>query len=566
MCTGAMAVLLAAAGCMSTRGPGRPAAIRYGAPRAPSPRARALAHYWAALMYERDGKFDSAIAELREAADLAPESLVLTLRLIHGYVRQEDFDNALVMAERAVAQRPENANLWIVLGQIYHHFERSDEAVGSFQKAIEIDPQNLLGYNQLVSVQEQINDIVAAIDIYRRMAELEPNAPGLHYQLGMALARVNDAEGARAALERALELEPKLVRARLLLGIIHLEQGDNEAAREHLETYLDAQPNDARARENLAGACARISLYPQAIRALRPVVLSGNADPRQAVELTYLLLRATGYQRASQKDVPDDAPLMGTLLRALAWRGLDKPYRALLESLDGLDGDVEDECARFLNEILFLFGDDEAGPYFIDTFNALRQEGLESRTVDLMLARTFMALERYADAEPVLLEALERYGADPDAHYYLAIVYEGLERAPETEHHLKAYLGIRPNDPDVLNFLGYFYAEQNMKLDEAELLLKRALDMDPESGFYLDSLGWIYYRMGDAERAIEFIRKAVLAMDHDDAEVRDHLGDAYFLKGDLDRALAEWKRARRLDPEYEGVQEKIDRHKKDNQE
>jgi len=548
---------------MSTRGLGRPAATRYGAPRAPSPRARALAHYWAALMYERDGAFEKAVEELREAADLAPESLVLTLRLIHGYVRQEDFDNALAMAERAVAQSPEIANLWIVLGQIYHRFERFDEAVESFQKAVELDPQNLLGYNQLASVQEQINDIVAAIDIYRRMAELEPNAPGLHYQLGMALARVNDAEGARAALERALELEPKLVRARFLLGVILLEQGENQAAREHLEKYLAAQPNDARARENLAGACARMRQYPQAIRALRPVVLSGNADPRHSLELTYLLLRAGRYQKASQKDDPDDAPLMGTLLRALAWRGLDKPYRALLESLDGLDGDVDDECTRFLNEILFLFGDDEAGPYFIDTFNALRQEGLESRTMDLMLARTFMALERYRDAEPVLLEALERYGADPDVHYYLAIVYESLDRAPETEHHLKAYLGIRPNDPDVLNFLGYFYAEENVKLDEAEQLLKRALDMDPESGFYLDSLGWIYYRMGDADRAIEYIRKAVLAMDHDDAEVRDHLGDAYLLKGNVERAMAEWKRARRLDPEYEGVQEKIDRYQKE---
>ena len=81
--------------------------------------------------------------------------------------------------------------------------------------------------------------------------------------------------------------------------------------------------------------------------------------------------------------------------------------------------EASDNVWELFCEILFLFGDEEAGPYFIDTFQGLRQEGIESRTMDLMLARTFTALERYADAEPVLLEALERYGADPDVHLQL---------------------------------------------------------------------------------------------------------------------------------------------------
>jgi len=136
-----------------------------------------------------------------------------------------------------------------------------------------------------------------------------------------------------------------------------------------------------------------------------------------------------------------------------------------------------------------------------------------------------------------------------------------LEDFEQTEKHLKAYLTLDPDDPDILNFLGYLYADNDIHLDEALLLLEQALDQDPNNGYYLDSLGWIYYRMGDAEKAIDLIQKAIYNMDSDDAVLRDHLGDAYYLKGDIKRALAEWDRAYRLDPTLESVKEKLEQHR-----
>ena len=90
--------------------------------------------------------------------------------------------------------------------------------------------------------------------------------------------------------------------------------------------------------------------------------------------------------------------------------------------------------------------------------------------------------------------------------------------------------------------------------------MNKALEIDPENGFYLDSLGWVFYRKGDAAKAIEYIKRAILAMDTDDVELRDHLGDAYLLQGDVEKALAEWERARRLDPSMEGIEEKLREH------
>jgi tetratricopeptide (TPR) repeat protein len=174
-----------------------------------------------------------------------------------------------------------------------------------------------------------------------------------------------------------------------------------------------------------------------------------------------------------------------------------------------------------------------------------------------------MVQDRNAAAAEKLRGILDRFGADKWVHYYLAIVCEEMKDLENTEKHLEACLALDPGDPDVLNFLGYFLADHNKNLDRAEELIKRALEMSPENGFYLDSLGWVYYRQGKADLAVEYIRRSILRLERDDAIVRDHLGDAYLLQGEVDKALEEWERAHRLDPEVEGVAEKLDRHRKE---
>lgn len=547
--------------CRSGSHNGFLAQVRSSTPSPPAPRASAIAHYIASSMYEQRGNLDQAITEMEKASGYAPDSSTLTLRLIRAYVRKEDYQRACVMAERAVQQIPNNANLQIVLGEIYHQMNRYDDALAAFQKAIEIDPENVLGYGALLSIQEKTNDLVAALDIYQRLAKKMPESAGIQFQLGLCLARINDAAGARAAFEKALRLNPRIARARSLLGVMLLEADENEGAAQYLKDYLDEDPTDIRARETYAGALARMRKYREAVQQLRQAVGAKDAEPRHSIELMYLLLCARDYPSVENAMPASGAPIFGTILKALARKGMNNPYRPLLESLDSAGGDIDDECTGFLNEMLFLFGRKEVSSFLMNAFDEFRNEGIHSKTLDIIQARVLMSLDRDPEAEALLTDVLKRYGTDKHVHYYLATICEEQERIEETEQHLKAYLAISPDDADVLNFLGYLYAENKIKLDEAEALLKRALELDPGNGFYLDSLGWVYYQRGDADKAIEFIRKAILAMESDDSELRSHLGDAYLLKGDLQKALAEWDRAYRLNPKLEGLKEKIDAHR-----
>jgi tetratricopeptide (TPR) repeat protein len=524
-------------------------------------RSRAMAHYMAAVLYERQGRMERAMDELDRVIALDEDALTPALRLIRAALRERKMEKALAISTGVMDAHADRANLWIVHGEILHQLKRYDEATQAFLKAIERDPDNMLGYGALVELQENTNDLVAAIDVYRRLLELKPESAALHYQLALALARINDTEGTRKCLERTLELNPAMVRARYLLAVVLFEAEENEACLQHLHGVLTRRPNDFDAIELLAALLVRMEEYNEAVTVYSRILSSGKARPAHHLQAMYLMLRANRPETAEKIAPPVDAPFLGTILTSLARRDRDASHMQLIESLDGVEGDLDEECNNLLNDLLYNFRNEEGGAWLLNNIRTLRAQS-DSWTLAIVEARLLMSMDRHQEALDVLDPLLKREKQDKFLHYYLAVCNEECDNFRETEKHLKAYLEIDPDDPDVLNFLGYLYAEKNIKLGEARELLEKALTIRPDNPFYLDSLGWVYFREGDADRAIELIRKSIYRMDGDDAVLRDHLGDALLLKGDTEAAVEEWERAVVLDPSLAGVREKIEKYRK----
>lgn len=546
-------------GCITT-GDGFGASMdEWGKPEKPSSKAKAYSSYLAGVLHERGGRQDAAVAALERASELDPEAMTPTLRLVRSYLQKQNFESALRMCQRAVKQAPEQANLWIVQGEIFQQLKRYDEAMASFSKAIEISPDNILAYGALVELQESMNDLVAAIEIYERLLELSPNAAGLHYQLGINMIRIGDAISARRELEKAVALNPGLARAHYLLGILFLEAGEIHGAAARLSYYLRQRTDDFQAMENLAGVMTRLGRYAEAEALFQAILNSGQATPANSIQAMYMMLMARKPAEAAGLAPETGAPFLGALFTALAREDEQRTYLPILESMDDIEGDLDQECNHILNSILYLFGRKEAGNWLSARLDRFRQE-MDSRSLGVIQGRIFMSQERHEEAIGVFEDLIDRFGPDKWLHYYLAVCYEENDQFEPTERHLKAYLEIEPEAADVLNFLGYLYAEKDVYIDEAEILIERALEIEPENPFYLDSLGWVRYRQGRGKEAVELIQRAIYGMESDDAILRDHLGDAHMLLGDVERALSEWKRARRLDPSLEGVQEKIDRN------
>ncbi|MBN2310450.1 MAG: tetratricopeptide repeat protein [Candidatus Hydrogenedentes bacterium] len=555
MRTLALAALVALTGCMSMAGPWsgeRDAGL--------SPEAQAYNHYLAGVIHERNGRFELAAEEYRKAADRYPDSPGLLLELTQLYFGLQDYENARAVCSRALELRPDDASLWIVLGMIHQRLENYEEMGRAFTKAVALNPQDLLSYEALIVAEQKTNDMIGVIEVFEQLIELHPASAELRYQLGIRLARINDLANAQAMLEKARELKPSLADAAYALGVVYLAQGDAAKAAAEFQRFLEGEPTNINAQENLAGALTRLGRYDEAIAALEGILQGDEAEPVHYLARMYVLLRAERFAEVAAAAPPEGAPILATLLSALARQRLGEPYRLVLDALDEVEGDVDAECHGLLNDLLFLSGEEETANYLADRLTAVRDDGVRTKRVDLVLARALMALDRHEEAGAVLLSSLDEHGTDLWLHYGLAEVYEALDDVKGVEKHLKVCLELEPDNPDTMNFLGYMYAEAGIKLDQAERLLNRALSMDPGNGFYLDSLGWVYYKKGKARKAVELIRQAILAMESDDAILRAHLGDAYLLRGEVEKALAQWARALRLDPDIEGVRERIDRY------
>ena len=156
--------------------------------------------------------------------------------------------------------------------------------------------------------------------------------------------------------------------------------------------------------------------------------------------------------------------------------------------------------------------------------------------------------------------------ADADALWFplyaRAIALERSGQFDRAEADLQAALKIRPDNAQMLNYLGYSYVDRGKNLDEALRLIQRAVELSPDDGYILDSLGWVLYRLGRYPEAVAPQERAVLAMSNDPL-VNDHLGDIYWMVGRKQEAKTQWMRALSFKPESEDdihrIRAKLDR-------
>lgn len=162
------------------------------------------------------------------------------------------------------------------------------------------------------------------------------------------------------------------------------------------------------------------------------------------------------------------------------------------------------------------------------------------------------ASERFADAAKAYDRAIARIKTidtnDWPLFYARGVALERSGQWPRAERDFLEALKLSPNQPSVLNYLGYSWVDRDEHLDRAKKLIERAVELKPDDGYIVDSLGWVLYRVGDFKRAVANLERAV-ALRPDDPVINDHLGDAYWRVGRLSEARFQWQRALSLKPE-----------------
>ncbi|ESX87477.1 hypothetical protein X756_15650 [Mesorhizobium sp. LSHC412B00] len=138
--------------------------------------------------------------------------------------------------------------------------------------------------------------------------------------------------------------------------------------------------------------------------------------------------------------------------------------------------------------------------------------------------------------------------ANWNIYYQRGIAYERLKEWPKAEPNFLKALELFPDQPQVLNYLGYSWVDMNMNLKEGLAMIQKAVDLRPSDGYIVDSLGWAYFRMGRFDDAVREMERAV-SLKPEDPVLNDHLGDAYWRVGRKLEATFQWNQARDLKPD-----------------
>lgn len=191
----------------------------------------------------------------------------------------------------------------------------------------------------------------------------------------------------------------------------------------------------------------------------------------------------------------------------------------------------------------------------IDVLNQMRKERPERLQVAITLGDILRHDEQFERASKIYADVIKTLGDQVGPHhwnlfYSRGIVLERMKKWNEAEPLFMKALELYPNQPYVLNYLGYSWIEMGLHIEKARKMIELAVEQRPRDGFIVDSLGWVLYKMKEFDAAVPHLERAV-SLQPSDPVINDHLGDAYWQVGRFREARFQWNRAKSLEPNAE---------------
>lgn len=192
---------------------------------------------------------------------------------------------------------------------------------------------------------------------------------------------------------------------------------------------------------------------------------------------------------------------------------------------------------------VWTYSDDTEQPLALALARQTAQAAPASVLAQMTLADVLRTNKRYAESAAVLDTVIASQGKDADwrLYYLRALALDKAGRWTDAERDLKTGLAMRPDEAEMLNYLGYTWITRGERLDEALGMVQKAAAAEPNSGAVIDSLGWAYFSLGQYPKAVEHLERAS-QLEPADAEINAHLGDAYWRTGRRVEARFQWSK------------------------
>lgn len=482
--------------------------------------------------------FDRALAEDAEN-DFLLEGLVL------AHIGQGDLPKAAEAAERLakLGGRSIAGNIAVLV---------RDVQAGNYDALLAASPERAIGnlMDKLVLAWAEFGagKMSDAVKRFDEIAATDGLKPFGLYHKALALAAVGDFQAADRILSGE-EAGPLIVNRRGVLAHVRiLSQLERPAdALELLDKSFGNEPEPellAIRRDLEAGKPLPFDFVTDAKDGMAEVLFSLAVALNGEAEASYTLLYAQAAA-ALQPDHAEAVLLVAHLLEQLKQSALAS------ETYARIGPDHPQYYSAELGRISTLFALEKKDEAFA-ALKALDAAYPQLSTVKVTYADALRRDEQFTEAAVLYSQAIDLIEEIEPRHWGLfyarGVAYERSGAWEKAEVDFRKALELNPDQPQVLNYLGYSLVDKGLKLDEALALIEKAVSLQPDAGYIIDSLAWAYYRLGRYEEALVQMEQASL-LEPVDPVVTDHLGDVYWAVGRQLEAKFQWRRALSFDPE-----------------
>lgn len=386
------------------------------------------------------------------------------------------------------------------------------QAAGNAPRALSESRMALLASPASEEAAQRVLEYGMAVDPARAIADARaflarhPQARKLHLSLASQLADTGDLQGALTELRVMSRQAPEDFDLLLLQAQLLYKAKQVDESRKLLEQYVDVQTQ--RGSANAPGA----------------------TDAGAAAAEAYILLARIAEDQ-QQYD------------QAIAYLGkIDDP--SLRYSSQLRQAGLRAEQGRVDDALQMI---EDAAP-----------QDEEERLTGIMARAQILREAGRIEQAVAELETANREVPDVvEVKYELAMLYERQGRIKDLERQLREVIALDPDHAHAYNALGYTLADNNQRLPEAHDLIARALSLAPNDPFILDSMGWVKFRLGDNTAAIDYLRRAYVIRPEPD--IAAHLGEVLWVQGARDEALKLFQRASREAPDNKALKDTIKR-------
>ena len=394
-------------------------------------------------------------------------------------------------------------------------------------------------------------DIRAAVDTLDRLAGPDWYAIFKDLHAGLILDVANNKKDAGKRYERTYKADPMAVRTVEAYGRYLSRAGTKDDALKVYQDFSKAVPGHPVIVEEMKEITAGEKLpvladSPQAGAAEALYGLGASIGRRGGEDLALIYLQLALYLEPTHT--------MALLSLADLYESLKKPELAIkvydrIPPSSPLHRNAEIQIASDLDT---LDRTDEAKK----RLEHLVAEHPKDTEAILAFANILRGRKDFAECANVYGKAIANVPVPEKANwvmfYFRGICYERSKQWPLAEADLKKALELYPDQPLVLNYLGYSWIDQGVNLDQGMNMIRRAVEQRPDDGYIVDSLGWANFRIGNYDEAVKDLDRAV-ELKPEDPTINDHLGDAYWRVGRVLEARFQWSHAKDLKPEPEDL-------------